>query len=112
MDLLDRTSLSFVVKEKDWFLKFRLQDGLALLKNLQALKELDLSLTDQELQEIDVRWMMEHWPRLRVLKGNLHSDQETIIALGDSRMVTESVIPSSSQDGPHNMKMSHQYRKR
>ncbi|KAG0052758.1 hypothetical protein BGZ83_002162 [Gryganskiella cystojenkinii] len=56
-------------------LRFQLKDGLDFLKTLQQLEELELWNGNQELSKTDVQWMVDHWPRLRILFGKLHSSK-------------------------------------
>jgi len=57
---------------REYDLKFGLKNGLARLKERRQLRTLDSSRTSQELTEVDVQWMGEHWPRLTTIEGKLN----------------------------------------
>ncbi|KAG0198755.1 hypothetical protein BGX33_012081 [Mortierella sp. NVP41] len=57
-------------------LDFTLEAGLAKLKDLRKLEELNLEGIYQHMGERDVEWMLGHWPRLRVVEGELHHRKE------------------------------------
>ncbi|KAF9902698.1 hypothetical protein EC991_004621 [Linnemannia zychae] len=57
-------------------LDFTLDAGLAQLSGLKKLEELNLEGIYQRMQEEDVKWMLDHWPRLRVVEGELHHKRE------------------------------------
>ncbi|KAK3833133.1 MAG: hypothetical protein JOS17DRAFT_92976 [Linnemannia elongata] len=56
-------------------LHLSLDDGLGQLSTLRNLRFLRFTGLDQEMEEDDVRWMIEQWPELRVLQGKLHSNE-------------------------------------
>lgn len=62
-------------------LDFTLQAGLAKLSGLHKLEELNLEGICQMMGERDVEWMLEHWPRLRVVEGELHHKREERLKL-------------------------------
>ncbi|KAG0069661.1 hypothetical protein BGZ90_000134 [Linnemannia elongata] len=57
-------------------LDFTLDAGLAKLSGLKKLEELNLEGIYQRMGERDVEWMLENWPRLRVVEGELHHRRE------------------------------------
>ncbi|KAG0070694.1 hypothetical protein BGZ89_012701 [Linnemannia elongata] len=57
-------------------LDFTLDAGLAKLSGLKKLEELNLEGIYQRMGERDVEWMLENWPRLRVVEGGLHHRRE------------------------------------
>ncbi|KAG9061017.1 hypothetical protein KI688_007646 [Linnemannia hyalina] len=56
-------------------LHLSLDDGLGQLSTLRNLQFLRFTGLEQEMEEDDVRWMIEQWPELRVLQGKLHSNE-------------------------------------
>ncbi|KAK3810857.1 MAG: hypothetical protein J3Q66DRAFT_372592 [Benniella sp.] len=50
-------------------LKISLESGLEKLAGLKELKELEVSDLRTRVGIKEVQWMVEHWPRLRVLRG-------------------------------------------
>ncbi|KAK3846559.1 MAG: hypothetical protein J3R72DRAFT_434095 [Linnemannia gamsii] len=62
-------------------LDFTLEAGLDQLAGLKKLEELNLEGIYQRMGEKDVRWMLEHWPRLRVVEGELHYRREERVKL-------------------------------
>jgi hypothetical protein len=72
-------------------LKLRLNSGLALLSTLTRLVVVNVTETDQEMQSEDVEWMLEHWPLLKQLRGQLSSDactEDRLVRLLVDREVT------------------------
>ncbi|KAG0220456.1 hypothetical protein BGX31_011005 [Mortierella sp. GBA43] len=57
-------------------LDLRLEAGLGALKSLRQLKELRFWGLWQKMREGDVKWMLDTWPRLRVIDGRVHHDDE------------------------------------
>ncbi|KAG0260011.1 hypothetical protein BG011_002181 [Mortierella polycephala] len=57
-------------------LNFTLEAGLSKLSGLHKLEELNIEGIYQQMTERDVVWMLDHWPRLRVVEGELHHNQE------------------------------------
>jgi hypothetical protein len=49
--------------------KMSLESGLHRLSGLKMLKELDVSSVKTMIGVEEVQWMIEHWPRLRVIRG-------------------------------------------
>ncbi|KAF9549233.1 hypothetical protein EC957_004533 [Mortierella hygrophila] len=62
-------------------LDFTLDAGLAKLSGLKKLEELNLEGIYQRMGERDVEWMLENWPRLRVIEGELHHRREERVKL-------------------------------
>ncbi|KAF8928106.1 hypothetical protein BGZ47_001813 [Haplosporangium gracile] len=56
-------------------LHLSLDDGLGQLSTLKNLRFLRFTGLQQEMEEDDVRWMIEQWPELKVLQGKLHSNE-------------------------------------
>lgn len=56
-------------------LHLSLDDGLGQLSTLRNLRFLRFTGLEQEMEEDDVRWMIEQWPELRVIQGKLHSNE-------------------------------------
>ncbi|KAF9428303.1 hypothetical protein BGZ94_002851 [Podila epigama] len=57
-------------------LDFRLEAGLGHLASLVSLKRLDVDgIQQQQMGPQDVLWMLEHWPSLCHVKGDLHFRQ-------------------------------------
>lgn len=56
-------------------LHLSLDDGLGQLSTLKNLRFLRFMGLAQEMEEDDVRWMIEQWPELKVLQGKLHSNE-------------------------------------
>ncbi|KAF9144386.1 hypothetical protein BGX30_012960 [Mortierella sp. GBA39] len=54
-----------------WTLDYRLIHGLDELAGLKKLERLDFSNTPQDLLQTDLEWMVENWPRLKMLTGDL-----------------------------------------
>ncbi|KAF9342218.1 hypothetical protein BGX26_008044, partial [Mortierella sp. AD094] len=50
-------------------LEMSLESGLAKLEGLKALRELGVAYMETRIRPMDVRWMSEHWPSLRVICG-------------------------------------------
>ncbi|KAF9079833.1 hypothetical protein BGX29_005903, partial [Mortierella sp. GBA35] len=46
-----------------------LESGLDQLKSLRKLRVLDVLRMEQRIGLKEVRWMSQHWPRLRVIRG-------------------------------------------
>ncbi|KAF9930346.1 hypothetical protein FBU30_000619, partial [Linnemannia zychae] len=62
-------------------LDFTLEAGLAQLKGLRKLEELNIEGISQRMKEEDVGWMLENWPRLRVIEGELNYKREERLKL-------------------------------
>ncbi|KAF9079878.1 hypothetical protein BGX23_003042 [Mortierella sp. AD031] len=56
-------------------LHLSLDDGLGQLSTLKKLRSLRFTGLEQEMEEEDARWMVEHWSELKVLQGKLHSNE-------------------------------------
>ncbi|KAG0220459.1 hypothetical protein BGX31_011008 [Mortierella sp. GBA43] len=56
-------------------LDLRLETGLGVLSTLTELQEFRFEGLSQKMEEQDVRWMVEAWPKLRLVKGKLHQDR-------------------------------------
>ncbi|KAF9916519.1 hypothetical protein BX616_003559 [Lobosporangium transversale] len=52
-------------------LDFNLPNGLGLLKDLWRLECLDMSGLVQQLGLEDIRWMLQHWPNLQWIEGDV-----------------------------------------
>jgi len=74
-------------------LKFSLEHGIEWLKGLKQLDVLLLTNTSQKCTKTDVLWMLEHWPEMRYLYGDLHTDNSTNVAL--RRMLDDQGIYSN-----------------
>ncbi|KAF9187223.1 hypothetical protein BGZ51_001482 [Haplosporangium sp. Z 767] len=57
-------------------IELRLSLGLNTLSGLKHLRELRLGRTRQWLEMRDVLWMMNQWPLLKFVQGNLHNKSE------------------------------------
>ncbi|CAO3565352.1 unnamed protein product [Mortierella alpina] len=57
-------------------LDFTVEAGLSRLAGLEKLEQLNIEGIYQHMEERDVNWMLEHWPRLRVVEGELHHRKE------------------------------------
>ncbi|KAF9189512.1 hypothetical protein BGZ51_009491 [Haplosporangium sp. Z 767] len=57
-------------------LNFTIEAGLSKLSELHKLEELNIEGIYQQMTERDVKWMLDHWPRLRVVEGELHHNKE------------------------------------
>ncbi|KAG0065465.1 hypothetical protein BGZ89_008289 [Linnemannia elongata] len=77
----------------------RLDRGLGQLSTLTQLRTVNVESRGQELSIEDVEWMLEHWPLLRRLSGQLSSDtdiEERLIGLlVDRRVVCDQVTHST-----------------
>ncbi|KAG0043846.1 hypothetical protein BGZ83_010979 [Gryganskiella cystojenkinii] len=75
---LESLILNTCFKCYDWsshqFLQFRLDRGLERLRDLRRLEILDMNWLRVDLDQDDVRWMLDHWPKLRYLYGALSQD--------------------------------------
>ncbi|KAF9543737.1 hypothetical protein EC957_000516 [Mortierella hygrophila] len=63
--------LSHLYRHPYWTLDYRLPHGLDELAGLKKLERLDFSNTPQDLLQTDLEWMVENWPRLKMLTGDL-----------------------------------------
>jgi len=63
------------------FLQLSLSHGLGLLSTMRNLESLMLFDTNQDMNENDARWILEHWPRLKTLCGTLNSSSDVHSAL-------------------------------
>lgn len=52
-------------------LEFWLESGLYRLEGLKALQELDVRHMTTWIDEEEIQWMTEHWPRLRIIRGEV-----------------------------------------
>jgi hypothetical protein len=57
-------------------LDLRLETGLSALACLKHLKELKFKGLRQQMEEQDLKWMVEAWPKLRWLEGMVHHDSD------------------------------------
>ncbi|KAF9559548.1 hypothetical protein EC968_006535 [Mortierella alpina] len=57
-------------------LDFTVEAGLSKLAGLEKLEQLNIEGIYQHMEEQDVNWMLEHWPKLRVVEGELHHQKE------------------------------------
>ncbi|KAF9414089.1 hypothetical protein BGZ76_004924, partial [Entomortierella beljakovae] len=55
--------------------------GLQQLSTLKELEEFSFQHTRQWLREVDIRWMVENWPKLKRLRGALHTDSTENVKL-------------------------------
>lgn len=62
-------SLSNSYRHPYWTLDYQLPHGLDELAGLKKLERLDFSNTLQELLQTDLEWMVENWPRLKMVTG-------------------------------------------
>ncbi|KAF9927398.1 hypothetical protein BGZ65_006779 [Modicella reniformis] len=79
-------------------LNFSLRTGLDSLSSLKQLTVLDISDLRQEMEEQDVRWMLEVWPKLSSVLGILHPNKgrwETLRKILKERKVTNYVYSIS-----------------
>ncbi|KAK3835035.1 MAG: hypothetical protein J3R72DRAFT_451732 [Linnemannia gamsii] len=63
-------------------LHLSLDDGLSQLSTLKKLQFLRFTGLEQEMEEDDVRWMIEQWPELKTLQGKLHSNERRQDVMG------------------------------
>ncbi|GJJ71527.1 hypothetical protein EMPS_03877 [Entomortierella parvispora] len=64
------------------FHKLLIQNGLDVLKSLTGLQFLLFGETDQDLTSEEAQWMVDHWPRLRVVAvSRASNNKETKIQL-------------------------------
>jgi len=54
----------------------RLEHGLDLLDPLKELQEFGVEV-HQTLSSEDVDWMIQHWPSLRIVRGQLNREMDT-----------------------------------
>ncbi|KAG0230655.1 hypothetical protein B0O80DRAFT_502081 [Mortierella sp. GBAus27b] len=57
-------------------LDMRLEAGLDELSSLKQLCHVDFGVEWRKMEEQDIRWMLEAWPELSWMDGNLHRDLE------------------------------------
>ncbi|KAG0259926.1 hypothetical protein BG011_002279 [Mortierella polycephala] len=57
-------------------IELKLPLGLSALSGLERLRELRLGKTRQWLETRDVLWMVNQWPLLKLVQGNLHNKSE------------------------------------
>ncbi|KAF9431256.1 hypothetical protein BGZ76_000501 [Entomortierella beljakovae] len=57
-------------------LKMRLEAGLDELKTLTQLREITFCTHIQDMDEEDIRWMLQAWPKLKRVRGSVHSDSD------------------------------------
>ncbi|KAF9104670.1 hypothetical protein BGX27_009997 [Mortierella sp. AM989] len=55
-------------------LEMTLESGLGLLEGLKELRKLEITYMQQCIGVKDVQWMVQHWPKLRVVKGLYDQD--------------------------------------
>ncbi|KAF9354905.1 hypothetical protein BGX26_007218 [Mortierella sp. AD094] len=60
---------SLRIKSLPFTLDLRLESGLGELAKLRKLTEIDVSNTDQHLEEEDIQWMLENWRQLKRIGG-------------------------------------------
>lgn len=63
--------LSHSYRHPYWTLDYQLPHGLDELAGLKKLERLCFSNTYQDLLQTDLEWMIENWPRLKVVTGDL-----------------------------------------
>ncbi|KAF9994719.1 hypothetical protein BGZ80_010036 [Entomortierella chlamydospora] len=63
------------------YLDLRLESGLDKLSSLKRLRKLTLHNLNQMMQEKDVLWMVEAWPMLKAVYGDLHHSFHVMTAL-------------------------------
>lgn len=64
-------NLSQSYRHPYWTLDYQLPHGLDELGGLKKLERLDFSNTLQDLLQTDLEWMLENWPRLNMVTGEL-----------------------------------------
>ncbi|KAG0254460.1 hypothetical protein BGZ95_006017, partial [Linnemannia exigua] len=73
---LEELDVSLLLYQSDnWIVRgldFRVSKGLGTLEHLKEMTILNLSYTKQEMAVEDVLWMVEHWPKLTEVSGDLH----------------------------------------
>ncbi|KAG0297822.1 hypothetical protein BGZ97_004218 [Linnemannia gamsii] len=81
LEELDMSRLTAINKKIDCVrsslgpvLRLGLEAGLDQLSTLTRLTAVNVADTNQEMAMEDVEWMLEHWPYLKKLKGQLSSD--------------------------------------
>ncbi|KAF9106531.1 hypothetical protein BGX27_009118 [Mortierella sp. AM989] len=62
-------------------LDLRLETGLNELGNLKQLEEFSCHNHIEEMEEADVRWMLEAWPKLNCFNGTLHINTKKCMML-------------------------------
>jgi hypothetical protein len=72
-------------------LDLRLETGLGALASLKLLQELKVWEPGQRMEEPDVRWMLDAWPKLQNVYGNLHPD-------GDQRSKLRGILNQAGVD--------------
>ncbi|KAG0284788.1 hypothetical protein BGZ96_010878 [Linnemannia gamsii] len=65
-------SLSRLYRDPYWTLDYQLPHGLEELAELKKLEKLDFSNTLQDILQTDLEWMLENWPRLNMVTGDLY----------------------------------------
>ncbi|KAG0253432.1 hypothetical protein BG011_006380 [Mortierella polycephala] len=56
----------------------RLGNGFELLTTLKDVEEIGVTYSSQTMGVQEVEWMLEHWPKLRVVKGALNAYDEVL----------------------------------
>lgn len=64
----------FAEKSRDG-LDLKVEAGLDLLSSLKELHKLGFEGSWQQMEERDVKWMMEAWPMLKFVEGTLHPNK-------------------------------------
>ncbi|KAF9139241.1 hypothetical protein BG015_002119 [Linnemannia schmuckeri] len=81
-------NLSHSYRHPYWTLDYQLLHGLDELVGLKKLERLDFSNTLQDLLQMDLEWMVENWPSLKMVTGDLrlsHAHSATLFMTGYSR---------------------------
>ncbi|KAF9111461.1 hypothetical protein BGX27_004913 [Mortierella sp. AM989] len=71
LEMLDINPYNLTTLYRD-SLDLRLEAGLGALNNLKRLENLYFSGIRQNMEEQDLRWMLQAWPKLKHIAGNLH----------------------------------------
>ncbi|KAI8345605.1 hypothetical protein B0O80DRAFT_472576 [Mortierella sp. GBAus27b] len=79
-------------------LDLRLEAGLGILESLKQLKELSFWGLWQEMDERDVTWMSDAWPKLELVEGRLHTDRDQRPRLSAILSRTGVFVPDSDND--------------
>ncbi|KAG0365834.1 hypothetical protein BGZ54_006167 [Gamsiella multidivaricata] len=83
------TFLSIVPEDGNWNgtedsrdgLDLRIEAGLGILSSLKLLDSIEFTGLWQQMEEQDLRWMLDAWPRLRDVGGKVHHSEERRLEL-------------------------------
>ncbi|KAF9108359.1 hypothetical protein BGX27_008364 [Mortierella sp. AM989] len=75
LEKLEVLSINSIDKLGNWKndgLDLRLKAGLDILASLRRLEKLSFMGVSQQMNEQDIQWILQAWPRLRSIQGNTH----------------------------------------